>query len=271
MPAIQPARLRLQAALLAAHFDQPAAYVRSLHHLLELYADRARRQGLTAPPPTLLEAYHVRPPVLRQVIRELEPLVGEYPDEILSLCDALWQEAVLEFRLTAISLTGKVAPFPAARVTERLEGWIGTQPGRRLVEAILGEGCGKLRQENPQAYLDMVSAWLEAEDVSAQQVGLQALVYLVDDPGYQNLPVIFMLLEPFLVSPPAVLRPDVLQLIRLLAARAPQESAYILRRLLQDPENEAIPFLLRQSVASFPEHLQGSLIEELRLVRSRKG
>jgi hypothetical protein len=59
MPAIQPARLRQQAALMVEHFDQPAAFVRSLHHLLEYYADRAHRPGQAGKPPALLAAYNV--------------------------------------------------------------------------------------------------------------------------------------------------------------------------------------------------------------------
>ena len=65
MPAIQPARLKQQAVLLAQQFDNPVAYVRSLHHLLDFYADRAHRPGQSGKPAPLTSAYRVHPPVLR--------------------------------------------------------------------------------------------------------------------------------------------------------------------------------------------------------------
>ena len=74
MPAINPARLKQQAALLADHFDSPAAFVRSLHHLLDYYSERVQRTGQAGVMPTLLPAYRVRPQVLRLVLQELSVL-----------------------------------------------------------------------------------------------------------------------------------------------------------------------------------------------------
>lgn len=269
MPAIQPARLRQQASLLAGHFDQPVAYIRSLHHLLDFYADRSRRQGLSAQPPALLETYNVRPPVLRQVIHELEPLAIEYPAEILLLCDALWVEPVLEFRQLAIALLGKVNPVPAERVIQRLREWIQSKPEIRLVEAILDEGCQKVRQQKPDEYQDLVTGWLQDRQVYLQQVGLQSLLYLVRNPEYQNLPVVFNLLHPFIVSAPSALRPDVLELIRALANRSPQETAYFLRQNLTQHDPSDVPFLIRQSIGNFPEELRESLLFQVRTLPSK--
>ena len=50
MPAIQPVRLKRQSALLVEQFNNPAAFIRSLHHLLEFYADRVHRPGQAGEP-----------------------------------------------------------------------------------------------------------------------------------------------------------------------------------------------------------------------------
>ena len=75
--------------------------MRSLHHLLDFYADRARRPGQSGKPAPLIDAYKVHPPVLRHILQELIPLAAENPDAGLALCDALWEQPYLEFRLLA--------------------------------------------------------------------------------------------------------------------------------------------------------------------------
>ena len=57
MPAIRPEILRRQSALLADEFYQPEVYLRSLHHLLDQYANRAYRSGQVGKPKPLLENY----------------------------------------------------------------------------------------------------------------------------------------------------------------------------------------------------------------------
>jgi len=101
MPAIQPARLKIQAAQLAEKFTDPPAFTLGLNELLEFYADRTYRPGQASDPQPLLKAYNVPTPVLRQVSKELSKFIVANQDAALALCDALWSKPVLEFRLLA--------------------------------------------------------------------------------------------------------------------------------------------------------------------------
>ncbi len=123
MPAISPARLKHQAALLAEHFDDPPAFVRSLHHLLESYSNRVYRPGQAGELPPLLQTYRVQPPVLRQLLLAIAPLASKNPDAGLALCDALWEQPYLEFRLLAASLLGQLPCSPAEPVIARMKAW----------------------------------------------------------------------------------------------------------------------------------------------------
>ncbi len=264
MPAIQPALLRQQTALLAEQFYQPKAFVRSLHHLLEFYSDRARRPGQSGLPPPLLTSYHVRPPVLRQLLIELDPFAKNDPIETLKLCDALWEEPFLEFRRLAISLLGKVSVQPAGPVIQRLHAWMLSNPERRLVEALLHDGCSALRLEQINEYLGLIENWLNHPKTYFHQVGLQALLPLVRDLEFENLPVIFRMIQPFVWVISPSLRADIVEIVSALANRSPQETAYFLRQSLIYPDQRDIPFLIRQSSANFPDEIRQNLLNAVR-------
>ena len=137
MPAIHPARLKQQAILVAQHFSEPAALVRSLHHLLDFYADRASRPSQHGQPAPLLASYHVRPPVLRQVVMELSPIAQADPDGGLAVCQAMWQQPYLEFRLMACTLLGELPCDEPRRILEQVKAWADRDTDVHLLNAML--------------------------------------------------------------------------------------------------------------------------------------
>jgi hypothetical protein len=264
MPAIQPAVLRQQAALLVEHFDQPIAFQRSLRHLLEYYADRSHKSGQLGIPPPLSPAYHVRPPVLRQVLIELKPMIAKFPKQALLLCDALWTDEYYESRILAIRILGQATPYPQERVLQRVCEWIRGQPEKRLVEAIILEGCSRLRDEQAQAYLEQVESWIGHPSAYYQQVGLGAILSMVESGSFANLPVIFRLLDPLIHSIPPATKQDIIDLLKSLARNSPSETAYFLRQNLANNENPGYPFLVRQVLECLPADIQESLRQEVR-------
>lgn len=264
MPAIQPARLRQQAALLVEHFTSPPAFVRSLHHLLDYYADRAHRPGRSGEPAPLLAAYNVRPPVLRQILQELAPLVESEPQIALSLSDALWEQPYLEFRLLAASLLGQISPQPPEPILARVQAWVKSDPQNRLIGALLSQGVARVRNEKPDHLIHLVEVWLSSSDVFQQQLGLRTLVPMVKDLGFENLPAFFRLIQPLSRSVPPELRPDMLDVLRALAHRSPHETAFHLRQFLELPNSPDTPWLIRQCLQAFPLETQESLRAALR-------
>lgn len=268
MPAIQPARLRQQAALLAQHFDQPDAFVRNMQFVLDFYAERIRRPGLKGKPAAILPAYQVPQPVLRYLLQELAPLAAADPETGMELCDTLWDQDILEYRLLACLLLGNIPVDSPEPVLRRVRLWVAFQPENMLLEVLFGSGLLYLRRQYPQAVLDLAESWLLGSTPLEKQLGLRILSSLIKEPGFDNLPVLFRMIHPLCQSNPAEVRPDLLDLLESLARRSPQETAHFLRQTVNLPDSPQTPWLIRQVLHAFPEVTQKSLRQTLRSLDS---
>jgi hypothetical protein len=265
MPAIQLGRLKIQSAQLAERFNDPAAFCRGFHELLDFYADRAYRPGQAGEPPPLLRSYNVPQPILRQVLKDLIPQAVNDPPAGFGLCDALWQVAYLEFRWMAAALLGQLPPDPPAPILERIEAWATPSTESRLVDALLSFGLARLRAEKPERTQAEIQAWLISTDQFTQQLGLQALPYLLDEPGYDNLPQVYPMITQLVRAAPSTLRPDLLNVLKKLATISPRETAYFLRQNLTiRQDNPGTAWLARNSLASFPPEIQSNLRAAIR-------
>ncbi len=264
MPAIHLPRLKIQVAKLAEQSTDPVIFCRSLHNLLDSYAGRIYRPGQGGAPPPLLTAYHVPPPVLREVIKELTPFIHNAPDMAFVLIDALWSEPYLEFRLLAIALLGLISPYPPEPVLFRVQAWASPNTEVSLINALINTGLTRIRCEIPAIYLHQIESWLASRDVFSKQLALQAIVPLVNMQEFQDIPLIFRLLAPLIHSVPTQLRPDLLSVITCLAKRSPQETAILLRQnLVIESDNPVTAWLIRHSLNSFPGEIQIKLQKAL--------
>ncbi len=259
MPAIQPARLKMQTVDLAAKFNQPVIFVRELHALLERYTDHTHRQGQAGLPSPLQDSYNTPPPVMRQVWRELTHMIKLYPANVLPLCDALWAEPNYDLQVLAARLLGQVPFEPAGPVLDRLESWVRSGLDRRLLDGLLEYSLEKIQQNATDQVLELVSDWLASSDVTLQHAGLRALLPMIESSGTGRLPAIFRLLTPFLRIAPTRLRPDILAVLAALAHSSPSETAYLLRQNLSTPDNPDTPWLIRQVLGEFPLETQAVL------------
>jgi hypothetical protein len=263
MPAIHPARMKIQVAQLGEKIRQPEAFVRALHNLLDYYADRTYRPGQSGEPPPLLATYKTPPPVFRQIVQETASLAVADPPAALALVDAMWAEPTLEFRLLAIALIGKIPPIPPEPVLARIQNWIASTPENRLLDAILEQSLVHIRRECPKIYYQMIDEWLKADELFPRQTGLRAIVPLLSDPEFENLPAVFHLLTPLIRVPPSALRLELVAVLRALVHYFPQEAGYILRQNLSADHPDTI-WLTRQVLKDFPSEIQDSLREFLR-------
>ncbi len=265
MPAIQLAKLKMQSVHLAEKFQQPERFVRDLHRLCDDYAERTRRPGQTGEPPSLLSTYKLPAPVLRQVMRELAPHMTANPDAAISLADALWDEPYLEFRLLAASILGSIAPNPVDRLLGRVMAWADSKTDDRLLTALIGTALARLREEETEVYLEQIKSWLGNEEIFSQRLGLRGLLYLLKSPYFENMPAVMRMLAPLVRAAPTRLRPDIVDILQVLAKRSPKETAYFLRQNLSfKNENPGTAWVIRQSLRYFPVEIQGSLRQAVR-------
>lgn len=265
MPAIQPARLKVQAAELVQNVPDAEKFCRAFHAYLDYYADRTYRPGIVGEPPPLLRAYHVPLQVVRAVVKELAEYAADKRDESLALADMLWSEPYLEFRLLAASLIGQVSPNPPDSIFGRIDSWTGPGTEVRLINALIISGLERLRLEQSDRYIENIETWLKSKHKFENQLGLKAIPPLLDTPGFEDFPLIFRVLDQVMRSAQPSLRPEVLAVIESLALHSPMETMYFLHQTaLSGTGNPNLTWYVRHSMKFFPSDSQMYLQEALR-------
>lgn len=259
MPAIQPARLKIQISQLADKFSTPYEFVGALKGLLEFYADRTRKPGMDSKKFALIQIYNPPKQVSRQIEVSLRPMVVAEPEQALTLVDILWDQPWLECRAMALTILGWIPPEPPERVIGRLKSWSAEIGYDRVLEESLARGLEGLWKGNPDLFFNLLESWLKASDPATRRLGLRVLPLIVTDPSFKYLPNIFSLLRPFLQRIELAPDTDILLAIRALAKRSPQETAYFLRRNLALTENVGMFPLIRRSLDAFPPAVRRDL------------
>jgi hypothetical protein len=266
MPAIDLARLKKQTAKLADLFDQPEAFVRALRDTLDFYVNRTRREVDMAAPASVLETYRTPPVILKHIETEVGPHAAANPDQALELADCLWDEGWLETRLLAASLLGRIPP-QEQRLLARLTAWTMQVRDPSVRAALLSTSLVRLRRETPEHFLLLVSEWLNPERGRMWSNGIQALLPLIQNPDYHNLPPVFDMLAHVVESAPGTLQSDLVDLFHALYNASPTETTYFLRQVIANSPTPMTATTLRRISPALPPELAEALRD---LVKSRQ-
>ena len=266
MPAIDIARLKTQAAVLVEKFDQPAAFLKGLHEILDLYADRTLRLSAAAPA-SILPAYRTPPPVLRQIEMELAPLAFAFPEQSMALTDALWKDGYLETRLLAAAILGRINPSMPL-LLERVTAWVSRVRDNQVRRALLMASLARLRRESPARFLELMRGWFDPESPKMWGNAIYALIPLLEDAGYENLPPIYNLLTPVMKALPASLQHETADLINALYAVSPVETTHFIRQALTSAPPQVMP-IYRRILPSLPAVIQPMVLELVRQKSTR--
>ncbi|MGD2027782.1 MAG: DNA alkylation repair protein [Anaerolineales bacterium] len=287
MPAIHLPRLRQQVEALVPYYASPEKFLRGLRDMFEFYGDHTRRSGEQSEKPTALPVANLPPPVLRQILLQMVPYAENAPHTILVLARTLWKQPVLEYRLLAAQLLGKLPIQESEDVYNLVHGWTVANHEEILLNALATSSLETIQKEDPGGLIERIEGWLypveaeeeasgdgEGDDLlavelspierrSLTKLGLIALLPYVKDYSYQNLPKIYTLLKPLMRQSEKVLRPYLLDLLRPLARRSPQEIAFILRTELDENRTANIAWLGRRLLSDLPDEHQTRLREIL--------
>jgi hypothetical protein len=263
MPAIDLSRLKLQAARLSEKFGDPPAYVHELLEILDYYTNRTIRSTQVAQHLSL-STYRTPKPVLRQIEKELEPLANARPAEAVTLTAALWEVASLETRLLAARLLGMIPPAQAMPGFTRLPDWLGQSSDKEIQQALLVDAMQRLRRENTEAYFILLEDWLKSNRSGTQIWGLNALVPLLSEPGFENLPAVFRILQPAIRAASPATQLDLQTCLVALSRVSITETLYFLREILGAKPSPMMLRTLRRILPALPEDLQSGLREALR-------
>ncbi|HZW04334.1 MAG TPA: DNA alkylation repair protein [Anaerolineaceae bacterium] len=253
------ARLKNQIDWLAGFFAQPEEFQRELRQFFESYADWTYRPGLDIYDSIQMPAFHAPPLVMRQLDLSFGALGRSDPGSALAVVDRLWPELYLEARLFSAGLLGSVPASHQNEVLNRLESWCRPENERILNRSLLTDGGRQVRRDAPDRWLELAEKWLTQTSPAAQALGLRALLPLVEEPAFENLPAIFALAGPLLEGSVARLQNDLLNLLQALARRSPSETAFYLRQVVSISDDPLVARLARRCLPLLSPAGQSSL------------
>ncbi|MCB9112405.1 MAG: alpha/beta fold hydrolase [Anaerolineales bacterium] len=263
MPAIDLTRLRKQAARLADFFFLPDEFMKHLREILEFYVNYTLRTVENVAPGSNLKTYRTPPAVLTQIQNELRLKAEENPHFALELADMLWDEGALETRLLASYLLGRIPP-QEERLLPRITAWTQQIRDPEVRVALLTTSLTRMRKETPNQFLELVREYLHPERTRTWSNGVQALIPMITDSDFENLPAIFDIAEPIVKEAPSTLQNDLTDLIVTLYRASPNETIFMLKHILTTTENQMTAITMRRISPNFPPPLQNELRTLLR-------
>jgi len=268
MPAIDLARLKKQTAQLTDLFNRPEDFVRALHDMLDFYVNRSRREADTVAPSSALDSYHTPPVILKAIETEIGPLAVSDPNATIELADRLWDEDWLETRLLAASLLGRIPP-QEEQLLARLTAWAGQVREPSVRATLLTTSLARLQREMPERFLALVSEWLNPERQRLWPHGIQALLPLIRDQNYHNLPPIFDMLESIVEAAPASIQNDLVDLFGALHAASPTETTHFLQQVIANSNTPMTAITFRRILPSLPAELADAIRDLVRGIQAQ--
>ena len=267
MPAIDLARLRKQANRLADFFFVPEDFLKHLREMLEFYVNYSLRTKENIAPGSNLPTFRTPPMVVRQIENAVGPIARENPHDALELADLLWDEGYIETRMLAAYLLGCIPP-QEERLLARLTAWTQQVRDPSVRGALLTTSLARMRKETPGDFLVLISEWLHPARQRLWPNGIQALLPLISDPDYENLPPIFALSRPIIESAPGLLQNELANLINALYDASPAETEYFLREILENSDNPMTTVTIRRILNVLHPELQSRLRSLVRQKRA---
>jgi len=263
MPAIDLARLRKQANRLADFFFVPDEFMKHLREMLEFYVNHTLRTKENVAPGSNLKTYRTPPAVITQIENELRPKAKANPAFAIDLADVLWEDGALETRLLAAFLLGRVPP-QEEHLLPRLTAWTQQIRDPQIRSALLSTSLIRMRKEIPDQFLMLIREYLHPARIRTWSNGLQALLPMIADSTFENMPPILDIVEPIIEEAPSTLQNELTDLIIALYRASASETVFMLKHVLSTTQNTMTIVTMRRIVTSFPPALQAELRDLLR-------
>ncbi|MEJ2446709.1 MAG: DNA alkylation repair protein [Anaerolineales bacterium] len=267
MTAINPARLKAQAAEIAVLVKEPDQLISRVHELLSFYSSRIRQTSL-AKTPLSLQTYQTPAPVLRALEIELNEQQEQGQAAGIILAEALWDEPWVEFRQLAVFVLGSLPAENADKILKRIKRWLDDCTAEDIRRLVMTQGMGNLATENPQACLKFIQELVESGTKADQQAALFGLGLFAADPDFLNLPPLYKTLDQILSSEESGLVKEITALLRLLIERYEQETAFFLEQQLSGKPQPRVLRVVRQVQKNFSRENQHLLHEKLGKTKS---
>ncbi len=262
MPAIDLTRLQKQIGELVSAFSEPAAFLKTLHEILGFYERRAYRPNRELMPKTFMRSYNLPAQVLTLIEIGLKQPASLYQEEALRLAQALWQDPYYEARVLAAGILGHLPAELSGETLALIEEWISAPLDRAALQTLLEKGSLPARLAG--TWFPFVEKLLSSPSTRAQSVGLLALAKDLEQRPLTKYTGIFNLIRPFLQAGEESLELNLSLVVKTLAQRTPNETAYFLKQVLADSSDSGIERRIRGYLEFFPPDAAAGLLKSVK-------
>jgi hypothetical protein len=170
----------------------------------------------------------------------------------------------LESRQLAASLLGSIPLAQSTPTLNRLTDWLALSTDKQILAALLTDAFARLRRENPQSFFLLLEEWLKSSRTSLRVWGLRALIPLLTDPQFENLPAVFRILKPAVESAGPTTQLELQACLVTLERVSPTETLAFLREITDRNPSPLMLRTLRRILAGLSPELRTGLLELLR-------
>ncbi len=263
MPPVELSLLRPQINALMSHYADEALFIRTLRLLLEKYSEKRSSVNVWLQSDPGMPAHNLPLIVINELQSGLEQLAASQPQAAIHLAERMWELEEYEPK--------RLSVFTLARLPETYQGefirhageWMQGQLGESLISEIILESSRVLAILRSREWLDLLRGWIESPEKSVQRVGVRAVLRLLENREFENLPLVFELVKPLYRQPRIALQRATNELTRKLIERSQAETAAFLISISQGEASPAAQALVRKSLGMFDAFYQEEMRQAL--------
>lgn len=263
MPPIDPAVLRERVNAIAGKFPDAAEVAAKTRALLDDYADRSYRASPRLSSTVLDNTYRAPAPVVRALAMALRSPMQNQAPAALPVIHAIWQGGSREERRLAAELLGHIILAVPGEALGLIELWLPTVESTETADALAELGLGPLLRASPRQVAHL-KRWIGHTRKWARRFTVAALMPLVKEPGWDNIPAALEIIRPVMADADAEVRHITVEVLRGLAAKSPREIAYFLREQATRPNHHS-HWVVRSAMLALPTQDQTAITRALRL------
>jgi hypothetical protein len=254
MPIIDLALLKIHLANLVIKYGDPNDFLHDFHNLVDDYFNHTKRESANNLP-TNSRSDNITSTILNQLVRELSPLIISDPSTGTFLIFALWEDESVEARILSSFLLGIMDPIYALDILVHLPDWLVSTSNKSIHESLIFHSFKRIRQEKQTQFLHLIAGWLKSSKISTQILGIRALIPLLLEPSFEDLPTILRIIKPTFLAINPQSQKDIRRCISALEIVSNDETFLFLRELLNE---NYLPFnkQLRRILPGFSPELQ---------------
>jgi hypothetical protein len=177
-------------------------------------------------------------------------------DRTMAVVDQLWTDKYLEIKHLAAILIGLIPASLEDEILARMSRWGKSTPERSILDILFRDGTRQLRKSASTKWIHTIDSWVQSNSPRDLTSSIRALISLVRDPEFENLPVVYNMFSNLTSSFLSFPERDFQDLLLALFEREPKETLFFLKQLLTIGIPEQLIYSIRRLIPDLPKDVQ---------------